>query len=382
MDINVAVAGFNMTPCSSDLVTTRERMTFELSSGLFDDLGITRDDVGTYIIATNDFLDGRTISNVFLDAPVGAYMKDESKVEMDGLNALMYACMRIMTGQYETALVLAFGLTGYQVSPYLHIDYIMDPTYDRQVKLLNELSAAALQARCYLDKFGYSEELLDEIAAKDLSNAALDPYQLRQLSDISKEKVKGSDYLYEPLRELHCYPPTDGGIVVLLASGEKAKELTDKPVWIKGMGQSIDPYYIGDRDLSVSPSTTQAAKRAYDMAGITDPKGQVDVAEISSLFACQEPLLAEALGLLDQGRAADVYASGDTAIDGKLPINPSGGPLGAHPICATGLLRMAEAVRQLRGEAEKNQVAKAETAVVHGQDGVCAQQNVVVVLGT
>jgi acetyl-CoA C-acetyltransferase len=250
------------------------------------------------------------------------------------------------------------------------------------VKLLNELSAAALQARSYLDRFGYSEELLDEIAAKDLGNAALNPYQLRQLSDISKEKVKASDYLYEPLRELHCYPPTDGGIVVLLASGEKAKELTDKPVWIKGMGRSIDPYYIGDRDLSNSPSTSQAAKRAYEVAGITDPKNQVDIAEITSLFACQEPLLAEALGLLDEGQAADAYASGDTAIDGKLPINPSGGPLGGHPICATGLFRLAEAVRQLRGEAEKNQVSKAETAVVHGQDGACAQQNVVVVLGT
>jgi acetyl-CoA C-acetyltransferase len=357
-------------------------MTFDLSQGLFDDLGITKDDVGTYIIATNDFLDGRTISNVFLDAPVGAYMKDETKVEMDGLNALIYGCMRILSGQYETALVLAFGLTGYQVSPYLHIDYTIDPTYDRQLKILNELSAAALQARSYLGKFGYSEELLDEIAAKDLGNAALDPYQLRQLSGMTREKVADSDYFYEPLRELHCYPPTDGGIVVLLASGEKAKELSDKPVWIKGMGRSIDPYYIGDRDLTDSPSTAQAAKRAYGMAGISDPKDQVDVAEISSLFACQEPLLAEAMGLLDEGAAADAYASGDTAIDGKLPINPSGGPLGAHPICATGLFRLAEAVRQMRGEADKNQVGKADTAVVHGQDGLCAQQNVVVVLGT
>jgi len=382
MDRKVAVAGFKMSPCSSDLVTTRERLTFDLSRGLFDDLGITRDDVGTFIIATNDFLDGRTISNVFLDPPLGAYMKDESKVEMDGLNALIYACMRIMSGQYETALVLAFGLCGYQVSPYLHIDYTLDPTYDRQLKLLNELSAAALQARSYLDRFGYPEELLDEIAARDLGNAALNPYQLRRFPDISKEKVADSGYLYEPLRELHCYPPTDGGIVVLLASEEKAKELTDKPVWIKGMGRSIDAYYIGDRDLSTSPSTAQAAKRAYEMAGVSDAKKEVDLAEISSLFACQEPLLAEALGLLDEGKAAEAYSSGATAVDGKLPINPSGGPLGAHPICATGLFRLAEAARQLRGEAEENQVSKAETAVVHAQDGVCAQQNAVVVLGT
>lgn len=380
MDKKVAIVGFRMMS-APDLVTTRERLTFELTRGLFDDLGIDRYAVDTTIFDSNDFLEGRTISNVFLDAPAGAYMRDESKVEMDGVNALMYACMRILSGQYNTAMVVTLGLTGSQASPYLHIEYQLSPVYDRQLKLLNELSAAALQARSYLMKYGYSEGLLDEVAAQALSNAAANPYQARRMPGVSREQVAASDYFYEPLRELHCYPPTDGGCVMLLASAERARELTDKPVWVLGMGQSVETFYIGERDLYKSPSTTQAAERAYAMAGIKDPRSEVDLAEISALFAHQEPLLAEALGLLERGSAEAAYGSGDTAISGKMPINPSGGALGGHPICATGLIRVAEAVRQLRGEAGDNQVGKAEIAVVHGQDGPCAQQNAVLVLG-
>jgi len=380
MDKNVAIVGYR-TLSAPDLKTSRERLTFELVRGLFDDLGIERTDVDTTIIDSNDFLDGRTISNVFLDSPAGAYMRDESKVEMDAANAVIYACMRILSGQYNTALVVSLALTGYQVSPYLHIEYTLNPTYERQVKLLNEINAAAFQARSYLDKFGYSEELLDDISVQALANAALNPNQSRRLDGIDKGKVAGSPYWYEPLRELHCYPPTDGGCAVLLASEEKAKELTDKPVWVKGMGMSTETYYLGERKLYASRSATEAAQRAYELAGVKKPAKDIDVAEISALFAHQEPLLAEALGLLDEGKADKAYAGGDTAIGGKLPLNPSGGALGGHPVSATGMMRMVEAARQLRGEAGDNQVKKAELAVVHGQDGVCAQQNAVLVLG-
>lgn len=365
-----------------DLETTRERLTFDLCKGLLDDLGIDRHAVGTFIFCSNDFMDGRTISHVFLAPPAGAYMKDLSKVEMDGLNAMTYASMGILSGQYETALVFALGLTGSQASPYLYIDYTLDPTYDRQLKLLNELSAAALEANSYLAKQGYARELLDEVAAKDLTNAALNPKQARRIDGVDRGMVANSNFLYEPLRELHCYPPTDGACAMLLASEKKVAELTDKPVWIMGIGRSTDNYYLGDRDLSTSVSASQAAERAYAMAGIKDPRKELDFAEVSSIFAHQEPLLAEAMGLIEEGTAAGAYQGGDTAIEGKAPINPSGGPLGGHPICASGLIRAAEAALQLRGEAGKNQVKKADVALVHGQDGMCAQQNAVVVLGT
>jgi len=305
-------------------------------------------------------------------------MNDQTKVEMDGMNAMIYAAMDILSGQYETALVVAMGLTGSQASPYLHIQYTMDPVYDRQLNLLNELSAAALEARCYLSKHGYADELLDEVALRDLANAAANPRQARRIEGISREKISDSPFRYEPLRELHCYPPTDGGCVMLLASEKRAKELTDKPVWVLGMGSSTDNYYLGDRDLSTSVSASQAAGRAYAMAGVD----KVDLAEISALFAHQEPLLAEAMGILERGKAADAYKAGDTAVDGKVPINPSGGALGGHPICASGLVRAVEAFLQLRGEAGGNQARKADVALAHGQDGLCAQQNAVVILGT
>jgi acetyl-CoA C-acetyltransferase len=381
MNKKVALVGYAITPCSSDMGKSRERLIFDVVKELYDKLNITREDVDTNIIVSNDFLAGRTISNVFEDSPAGAYMRDESKVEMDGINGVIYAMLRILSGNYQTALVVAHSLCGSQVSPYLHIDYTLNPIYDRQLKLLNELSAAALQARSYLTKYGYSEELLDMVAAHDLGNAALNPFQARKISGISPQQVADSPLYYEPLRELHCYPPTDGGCALLLASEEKASELTEKPVWIMGMGQSIDTYYICERDLSTSPSAAQAAKMAYEMAGISDPRKDIDFAEISSLFAHQEPLLAEALGLLEPGEAFEKYRSGETAITGTKPINPSGGPLGAHPICATGAIRVAEAMRQLRREAGENQIKEARRAVVLGQDGMCAQQNAVLVLG-
>ncbi len=380
MDINVAIVGYRMQS-APDLVTSRERLVFELTRGLFDDLGIERTDVDTTILDSNDFMDGRTISNVFIDPPAGVYMRDESKVEMDAANAVIYACMRILTGQYDTAMVVGIALTGSQASPYLYIEYTLNPTYERQVKLLNEVNAAAFQARSYIDRFGYSERLLDDIAALSLANAALNPNQARRISGITADKVAASAMYYEPLRELHCYPPTDGGCALLLASERKAKELTDKPVWIKGMGMSTETYYLGERKLYQSSSAAEAAQRAYELAGVKKPAQEIDVAEISALFAHQEPLLAEAMGLMGEGKAEQAYAAGETAIGGKLPINPSGGALGAHPVSVTGLMRVAEAARQLRGEAGDNQVKKAELAVVHGQDGVCAQQNAVLVLG-
>ncbi len=376
----VAVVAFKLA-CAPDLHTTRERLVFNLTRGLFDELGIDRHAIDSFVMNSNDFLDGRTISTVFLDAPSGAYLKDETKVEMDGVHAVMYGWMRIMSGQYETALVVSLALTGSQVSPYVYTQYSLSPAYERQVGLLNELSGAALQAKAYLSRRGYSEELLDLVAAKDLELAAKNPRQIRRLENAGVERVRSSGPTYEPLRELHCYPPTDAGCVVLLASEKKAAELTDKPVWIKGFGSSIDTYFFGERDLTRSPSAADAAKRAFSMAGLTDPAREIDFAEISALYAHEEPLLAESMGLLPEGEAEKAYRAGDTRPGGSLPINPSGGSLGAHAPCVGGLMRLCEAVLQLRGEAGDLQLDGARTALVHGQDGICAQQNGVVILG-
>jgi len=262
------------------------------------------------------------------------------------------------------------------------MDYQLNPVYDRQMGLLNELSTAALQANAYLDLFGAGEDVLNAIAARLLRNAAMNPNAVQSNAKATAGDVLASDYLYEPLRQLQCYPFTDGACAMIIASEERAKELTDKPVWIKGMGNSVDAYYLGERDLATSRSTRLAGERAYKMAGITDPAKQIDVAEAGAKFAHQEPILTEALGLFAEGSAAKVADEGLAEIGGAMPICPSGGGLGAYLFSGAGLVRIADCVRQLQELAGDAQVSGAKTAVAHGQDGFCAQHNAVMVLST
>ena len=380
MDEKVAVVGVNYAQ-GDDLGLTRERLCFNTVKGLLDQLGIDRHAIDSFILASNDFLEGRTISNVFEDGPVGAYLKDETKVEMDGINAVVYGALRILEGSYDTVLVIAHSLCGHQVSPYLQVQYSLDPTYDRQLGLLNELSGAALQARSYLRRNGLDEGWLDQAAARELAAGAANEKVTRPLEGMDEGKVGSSPFLYEPLRELHCYPPTDGACAIVLASAGKARELADKPVWIRGFGSSIDSYYITHRDLAVSSSAAEAARRAYAMAGVTDPASQIGLAEISGLFAYQTPMLISALGLAPEEEAPRGFAQGGFGRDARLPVNPSGGALSAHPVCATGAVRVAEVFRQLMGEAGAVQAGEPKLAVAHGQDGLCMQQNTVLVLG-
>lgn len=382
MERKIAIVGQAQVENKADAGTWRERMLFDLCKGLYDDVGITRHDIDTFVLCSNDFQIGRTISNVFEDTPVGSYMKDESKAETDGVLAATYATIRLLSGLYDTAVVVGNSLGGSEFRPYLIMDYELSPVYDRQLGILNEISAAALQARSYMDQYGAGDEFLDQITARLMRNASKNPNALRSDPDATPEKVAESEYYYEPLRKMHCYPFTDGACAILLASEEKARELTDKPVWITGVGDSLDSYYLAERDLFESRSARLAARRAYDMAGIKDPAKEIDVAEVSAPFASQEPIICEALGLFGTGSAEEVADKGLSNIDGEMPVCPSGGALSAYPFNVAGLIRLAECYKQLTGTAGDYQVGNARTAVAHGQDGFCAQHNAVMVLST
>ena len=377
----VAIVGTKQTPHVSESKVSRERMLYEMVKSFYEEMGIRPVDIGTFVLCCSDFQDGRTISEVYMIPRIGAYMADQTKVDSDGANACLYALMRILSGNYDTALVIGYGMGGSEFPGHAILNHMLDPIYERQLGLTNEISAAALQARAYMTKFGLTEEQLARIASKNLKNASRNPFALRKMPDISEQDVLSSRPLYSPLNELHTYPPTDGACLVMLASEEKAKELTDKPVWIKGVANFQETYYLGDRDLSRSVSLKLAAEKAYAMAGIEEPEKEVDFAELHTPFASQEPIFAEALGLYPEGSGGAVIDSGDSEISGRLPLNPSGGPLGANPFTACGLIRIAETASQLRGEAGENQVPDPRLGIAHGQVGFCAQHNVVFVLG-
>lgn len=375
----VAVVGYAQSHHQNNMQKTREDMVFEVCKGALRKAGITREDLDTVVTASTDFLDGRTISSVFIGMAAGSFMKDESKVEEDGTFALYYALMRILAGTHDIALVEAHTqgstMNAHQVSCFT-----LDPQFDRQIGVLNDIAAAALQARMYMQSHDVSEEHLAMVAVKNISNAAANPWADRKMPQVSAEEVMASRMLCNPIRELMMSPVSDGACAVILASEEKAKKITDKPVWIEGVG-SCQEAYIRDRDLQKLDSLQAAARTAYKMAGIKEPSSELDVAEISEKFAHEELMIYEALGLCREGGAKKLVEKGITGKAGKIPVNPSGGALGADPVCATGLIRVIEAAKQIRGEADGCQVPNVRRAVAHGQFGMCAQKNMVFVLG-
>lgn len=368
MQRNVGIASYSMVN-SPDVDMPRERALFELVKGLFDSTGITRDDIDTFVLCSNDFNVGHTISNVFEDCPIGAYMKDETKVEADGVLAVTYALARVLSGLYDVALVVGGSQGGSVMRPYLMTDYSMSPNYDRQLGLLNELSAAALQARAYMDAFGMTAEQMDGIAATMLDSAAKNPDAVNR-AGASVTDVAASEFLYEPLRKLHCYPFTDGYCAIIVAGEEKLKALTDKPVWIKGVGDSLDTYYP-ERDFARVNSVRLAGERAFEMAGLS--AADIDVAEVSAKFAHEQPIICEGLGLAPEGSCGEGYSAA---------VDPSGGGLGAYAFNAAGLDRVAECCKQLMGKAGDIQVEGAKNALAHGQDGLWMQHNAVVILSS
>lgn len=378
MERDIAIIGYAQTPYEADAEASREMQVLQATRAALQSAGLKREQLDTVITANNDYLDGRTISNMRLVEPAGAWQKNESKVEMDGAYAVLYAVMRLLSGDHDIALVVGESQASVYAG-YIPGVMMLDPTFDRQRGLLNEVSAAALQARAYMHASGVSEEQMAGVAAKNLANAAKNPLALRADGKADTAKVMASRMLYSPIRELMASPRCDGACAVVLAAG-KAAAKAEKPVWIKGVGLSHDSY-LAERSLEEMASLRDAAQRCYAMAGIEDPASQIDLAEVHECFAHEELMAYEALGFCEPGGGGAFFDSGATRMDGSLPVNASGGALGANVLCAAGLARIIEAAMQIRGDAGEHQVKGVKTALAHGQTGICAQENIVFVLG-
>jgi acetyl-CoA C-acetyltransferase len=357
-----------------------EDMIYETVSALLAKTGITINDVDTVIGAGDDVLDGRSISNVFTAEYAGAFLKEESKVEDDGAFAASYAFMRIASGSFDTALVYAYSKAS-DSSPQHYSGMIADPFYLRPLGV-EALTAAALQAQCYFQKYGVTEEQAALVAVKNRKNAMRNPYaQIK--GEYTIEDVMNSPAIASPIKRLDASPVTDGCCAVLLAAEDAIKRFDCIPAWIRGIGFCTDSYYLGHRDLTEIASAHKAAQRAYKMAGIKEPRAEIDLAEVHEPFSFQELMLCEALGFCEKGKGGEFIESGypDINSSGPFPINLSGGALSANPIFATGLIRLAEAAAQVSEQSNRYGVG-ARRAVAHATSGFALQSNIVYVLST
>ena len=305
--------------------------------------GLKTADIGFTCSGSSDYLAGRAFSFTLALDGVGAWPPiSESHVETDGAWALYEAWTKLLTGDADTALVYSYGKS----SPGSLRDVLtrqLDPYYVAPL-WPDSVALAALQAQALIDAGGADEPALAAVAARNREAARDNPHaQLRG-------PVPHGDHLVRPLRTGDCPPVGDGAAAVILAAGQRARELCDRPAWIRGIDHRTEAHALGVRDLTDSPSTRLAAERAGAF------ERPVDTAELHAPFTAQEVILRKVLEL-----------------DDRVTVNPSGGALAANPVMAAGLIRIGEAAARIhRGASDR--------ALAHATSGPCLQQNLVAVL--
>lgn len=372
----VAVAQAKYHPNRCDV--NEEELAWEAVKPVLEETGLSLWDIPSAVSCSQDFWDGRTISNMNIQHVVGGHLQHEDKVCEDGINAVYVAMGQILSGHHEVVLVLSHMKESQGQKSSIE-NAAFDPVFMRLLGL-DFTSAAALQARRYMYKYGVTPEQCARVAVRDRANAKNNPFAQAPL-DLTVEDVLGSKAVVSPLRSLDTKPISDGAVAIILASEERAKKIARKPVWILGASNCYETHYLGDRELADCDALSKAAKKAYTMAGIKNPARDIDVAEISTEYSYQGLLWMEGLGFCGRGEAGKLIDSGATRMGGKLPVNPSGGMLAGNPNGVSGCARVAECVLQLRGEAGDRQVKNANVALAHGYTGICGQHQGVIVLG-
>ncbi len=375
----IGIVGVGQTTYERSKEAPFDELVFEAATKALSDAGGQIEQIDNIVTVSNDFWDGRTISSMAIQDAAGSWGKDISTIEDDGTFGTLYGMMRILSGSFDTTLVVSH-MKGSEGVMDLITNAMFDPIYQRGLGI-DATSSAALQARLYMKMSGATEEDFARVSVKNHKNAKNNPHAQLPL-DITVADVMKSKKIAEPLKLLDCSPISDGAAAVVLANEKGAKRFKKSPVWIKGTGHCSDSYNIGYRDLARSRALKDAAGRAYRAAGIKDPMKDLDVAEIYDAYSYMEPLWYEGLGFAPEGKGKDLLRSGATEMGGQLPVNPSGGVISAHPVLVAGMARLIEAVLQVRGEAGKRQVKGVKTALAHGINGPCGQAHCVIVVGS
>ena len=345
---DVAVVGFAQSPQvrRTDGTTNGVEMLVPIFAEVLGGLGLVKGDIDFWCSGSSDYLAGRAFSFISAIDAIGPVPPiNESHVEADGAWALYEAWCKLQTGDADTALIYGFGKSSagtLRRTMALQLDpYTLAPL------LPDSVAVAGLQARLGIEAGLWDEAAMAGVAVRSRRDAESNPFaQLTGSKDV--DELLAEPYFADPLRKHDCAPVTDGAAVIVLAAGDRARELVDRPAWITGIAHRVDSANLGGRDLTTSPSTTAAARDA----GIDG----VEVAELYTPFTHQELLLRRDLGLGDQVR-----------------ITPSGGALAGNPMFAGGLVRIGEAAAHIRdGSAGK--------VMAHSTSGPALQHNLVCVL--
>jgi acetyl-CoA acetyltransferase len=284
--------------------------------------------------------------------------------------------MALATGQVDVALI-AYGSNQRSGTGKL-VQSSRPSPWESPYKPMNPVSSYALAAARHMHQYGTTRAHLAEVAVAARKWAQLNPDAFAR-TPLSIDDVLGARLVSDPLSVRDCWLVTDGAAAIVMVRAERARDLTDKPVYLLGAGSATSHREIASMpDLTVT-AAVESGRRAYEMAGVG--AGDIDVAMLYDAFTINTILFLEDLGFCPKGEGGSFVTGGRIAPGGSLPVNTNGGGLSyCHP-GMYGLFLLIEAVRQLRGECGERQVKGAETAIAHGNGGVLSSQSTVI-LGT
>ncbi|MCH7790596.1 MAG: thiolase domain-containing protein [Acidobacteria bacterium] len=223
--------------------------------------------------------------------------------------------------------------------------------------------------RNYIRRSNAPEHIGWAVAVKDRLNALKNPYAHLHIEDITIEKVRESPMLWDPLHFLESCPSSDGAAAMVLSSADKVDRSPHPPAWVIAHAKRTEFGQFPGRDTVKPQAGVECAEDLYRKAGITDPRGQIDCAEIYVPFSWYEPMWLEGHLIAAEGDGWKMTDEGATAMDGDFPVNMSGGVLSSNPIGASGMIRCLEAAHQVRGTAGEHQIDGARVALGHAYGG-------------
>ncbi len=350
----------------------------EAASAALADAGVRPAELDGVLLSNMELFEGRALPELWVGAGAYALGKPCMKVATGGTSGTS-ACIagfhQVASGLFDVLLVVGFekhseGHTQTGMA-------LTDVFWDRAVAS-GALGNFALSVSEYMAERGVTPRQAAAVAVKARRNAANNPYAHLQMPNLTLEDVEASPILAEPLRLLDMCPQSDGACALVIACEERARRLSPRPAWVKATATRHEQPVLGDLDRRLASMRTlrSAAAEVYAKAGIREPLRELDVAELYEPVTYAELAWYEALGFCKDGEAGRLIEDGVTAMDGELPVNPSGGVLSTNPVGASGVLRVAEAALQLHGRGGARQVPDAKTALATGY-GVYAWADVV-----
>lgn len=367
--MTAAIIGVGMTKFKRDLENQLPELAFKAVEDALRDAGVDRGDIGFMAFANVGGWSGEFFPLPIVCEYAGLNPKGGLRVEAacaSGSAALAVACMAVESGYADIAL--AVGAERMSELPTSQVVELLGRGgnffWEFENFGLTFPAYYALFATAYMDEYGAIEEDLAKIAVKNHYYGSMNPKAQFQ-KKITVEDVLSSRYVAWPLKLYDCSPITDGAAAAIIASERLAPKLTDTPIWIKAQGIATGAANLTMRKDFISiESAVEAARQAYKKAGVESPLKSFDLALVHDCFTIAEILAYEDLGFAKRGEGYLLAREEQTYIGGLIPVNTDGGLKSkGHPIGASGLGMIYEAVRQLRQEVEKGRQAP----IKHGQ---------------